>query len=305
MAKAFGIGVESTWDTPVTPNKFFDVTSEDIHIEKTPIEVATFRAPSTRAVENDQERVVGTFEALCNFQEVGFWLYQFMGDVDVTGVGPYTHTIPGSTGVTDTKSFTLEVERDFTAFTYPGMMMTAFGLDIQRGQALTVRGGYQGSSASVATGAATSPTYLTLDVAVPRQVVIDIDASPVDATNFTLDAVWPVDDPYVLGSISYGKQPLRQVLGVSFSFQYLFTVSTVYDLFVANTEIDVQVDVQTAGDEALTINLDKCRITEHPHPLDGRQRVLATASGIAFFNTTATENMQSIVINDQTTTDFS
>ena len=308
MARQAAFGLESTWNTGVTPTKVLEAVSESLHVEKTSININTIRSPQTRSTENDQERAVGDINAVVNFEEVQLLAFMFNGNVTTTGVGPYTHKYPGTSGVLEARrAITIEIERDFTAFTYPGMLCTALGIDIQRGQELRARTSWQGPSDNVSTAAATSLTYAALNVAVPRQVSIKIDGgAAIDAQSFTLDTVWPVDDPYVLGNTTYGVIPKsNDVLGVSFSFDYLLTaVATVDTAYLANTEVDIQADVQTSGTDALTINLNKCKFTEHQMPLDGRQRLVATARGSAYFDTTATGNFETIVINDTVNGDF-
>ena len=309
MARQVGFGKEVAWDTAVARTKFLEAISESLRVEKTPIEVQTLRSPSTRAVESDQTRAVGDIEFICNYQEIALLAYMFLGNVTTTGAGPYTHTSPGASGVDQTRRpFSIEVVREDTVFLYPGMKMIAFGLDIQRGQEARVRTSWQGGSANVANPSATSPTFLTLNTALPKEVTVNLDAAAQDAISFRLDCAWPVDDPYVLGSTTYGKEPKpNDVLRVAFSFEYLIeNLTDVYDVYIADTTVDIQVvaDTGAAGDEVLTINLNKCKITEHTNPTDGRQRYVATASGISFYDTDPTENIQIVTINDQATADF-
>ena len=112
-AKHFGIAPETTWNTLVAPTTYMEAQSEKLKLDKTEIVLETIRSRAARR-RYVAKRIVGgqppVFPA--NYQELGEYLYYLMGTVDVSGSGPYTHTIPASTGIADRKPFTAESMRD-------------------------------------------------------------------------------------------------------------------------------------------------------------------------------------------------
>lgn len=308
MARHVGFGKETAWDTPVAPSIFLEATSEGLAVVQTNIEVKTMRAISTRAVDKSGEHWEGPVEFVGNFQELHNLFYMLLGTVSTTGAGPYTHVIPDAAGaVLETrKSFTVEVQRGASgqAFTYEGGLMTGLTLDCQLGQEMRVGTTWIGSG-HTGPAAQTSSSFSTLDVVLPRQIAVKRGAVTLDATSFNLTVDWPHDSPEVLGSTTWASQPLpNDALAVGFSLEMLYTDETEYDIFIAGTDADMQVDIQTSGDEAFTLNMNKCKYTSHALPTDGRQRYRATIEGISYYDTDPTENISVTCINDAAKADF-
>jgi len=308
MPRHIGFGKESAWDTGVPPTIFLEGLSESIAVVQSNIEVKTMRAISTRAVDKSGEHWEGPAEFVGNFQELHNIFYMLLGSVSTTGAGPYTHVIPDAAGAVDDarKSFTIEVLRGVAgqAFTYTGGILTGLTLECQLGQEMRVGTTWIGAGHS-GPGAATSSSYSTLDVALPRQIAVKIDAAQQHATNFTLTVDWPHDAPEALGYTTWVAKPQpNDTLTVNYSFEMLYSDETQYDKFVAGDDVDIQVDIQTAGDEAFTLNLNKTRFTSFQLPTDGRQRYRAQIEGMSFYDTDPTENISVTVVNDKAKADF-
>src|SRR5262245_38336187 len=107
-----GFGKELTWGTAVARNKFFEARSENFAPRQENINIETMRSISLRAVDKSHEHWGGPTDLVLNFEEAATFLYMFFGNVTTTGAGPYTHSLPGTSGVDSArKSFTAEVKR--------------------------------------------------------------------------------------------------------------------------------------------------------------------------------------------------
>lgn len=297
-----GLGIESVYGTPVVPTAFFEVLREDIQLTREFIRIKTVRSKSTRQVHELVEVVRGTMEVALNYQDFPVLAYGLLGDVDTTGAGPYVHTLPGSTGLADRPSWTVEVKRDAsgTNWRYAGCIITGITLNVALNQEARATVSFIGASeANVASAVA---SYGDLDVILPKHATVNVDGSPADATGFDLVLAYPVDEPNVLGSVALARAPEDEdVLEVTGSFTALFEDLTIYDLADGETEVDVQLSCDSGGDELLVINMDVAKLPQATPHIEGRARQIQTVTFEAY-NTgaIATDPLQIIGTNDDT-----
>ena len=299
-----GFGFEVTEGTPVASTHFVEGVTESIQDEREFEEVQTIRSNSTRDVVQLKAWSAGDVEAVSNYQDLAHWFYMMLGSVDTTGVGPYTHTLPASTGIADRPAVTVEVERDNDTQTwrYPGCILNTLTITQGLDGSGRVTGNFKGRSSS--TGTSTTPTFPDFDVVLPTQATVSFDggSTTFDATQFELTISYPTDDPFVLGSATFGAtQDPSDVLSVTLSVEALFDGMTEYNNFDGSTDVDVQLVMNTGGDEVATINLNNTRMTQGTPHLDGRQRLTTTYNLTSYFDTTATENIQAVIVNDEST----
>lgn len=300
MARHFAMGEETTYGTAVTSfDVYMEALSESVQKEIAFERIQTIRTESTRKIEELNTAIRGDVEVVGNYQDLAHAFYALLGSVDTTGAGPYTHTTPASTGIATRPSWTVEISRDTTAQTwrYAGCILTGISVSVAVDQVM--RGTLSFIGKSEATGLISTATYAALDVVLPKECTMNFSGSSVDAISFNLSAAYPVDEPYTLGSTSFAKTPeSNDVLAVTGDVTVLFDDMTEYNFFDGSTDVDLQLSA-TNGTEKFIVNLDKARLTQATPHLEGRARLQATYAFETYFNTTATENMQVVVVNDQ------
>ena len=304
-ARHVGFGAETTWGTAVTPTRFFEALSESLAPQKTFEDIETIRGYSTREVVKLSEIVSGDVEILANYDGIGILYKHLLGSVDTAGTDPYTHTFPASSGIPSVDRIGLgltgEVRKgDALVFTYAGMKITGlthtFGTDASSKMTVSMSGKSETTGSS-----ATTASYETLLPMKPSTVTVSMDGSALSALSCTLTVENPLDEPFTLGTTTLDTEPDRSgVLKVSASIEVLFDDFTEYDKFKSESDVDVQL-VADNTTESLTYNLDKCRIRSFAVPLQGRDRLRGTIEVEAFYNTDATENIQVVLVNHNST----
>lgn len=307
-----GIGVESTWGTPVAATKFFRLLREDIQLEKEFIRIKTVESKSNLAVRESFGAVRGSLEFVVGYQDIHLLYYLFFGNTTRTGAGPYTWTSPGTSGLTTRVPITVEVKRDSVTdtFRYAGCVITSMALSQPGDDVCRVTVGIMG--ASVADGTAATASYVTdsaTDLVVPSEVSVLVDAAAYTAQDLSINMNWPVDEPRKLGSTTFALQPQdSDVFSIEGSVGGIWTDQTVYDKYISQATVDIQVAaaIDGAPPEAMTINFDAAKIIQATPHITGRERLPGPFTFEAFSTgVTATDPIQTVVVNDQVGTSTS
>lgn len=305
MSVHIGIGKETTPGTPVAPTVFFEAMSEDVQLEREFIRIKTIRSDVTRKVSEAFSLVRGSFTVIGNYQDIHWLFYAILGSSTVTGAGPYTHTAPATGGIAATlPSFTIEARRkDLDAMTwrYAGCKVVSLGLSVTLNQEARLVVGVLGWAET--TGTAASETWPDLDVMLPKECTVNVDGTAVDAVSFNLNMNFPHDEPNVLGSSALTIEPEKNdVLEVTGDFEELTPDAlTNYNKFDGSTDVDVALVADTGGDETLTINMNKTRVTQATPHNNERERLKGVFEFESYFDTTATANLQAVTTNDDAT----
>ncbi|RMF18884.1 MAG: hypothetical protein D6760_13545 [Deltaproteobacteria bacterium] len=304
-ARHFGIGEETTWGTAVTPTRFYEALSESVERQKGFDEIASIRSYSTQQIVTLNDIIRGDVEILGNYDGIGLLFKHLIGSVDTTGTGPYTHTFPASTGIPSTDriglSLTLEMRRDGSlVWTYAGAKITGLAHSFGTDQASRMTWSFLAKSETTGSSA-TTPTWPTLLPMSPSQASISFDGTTLDARSVALTVENPVDETFLLGSTTLSKEPDRSdVLKVTATAEVLFDSFTQYSKFQSGADVDVQIKSDN-GTESITYNLNKCRITSATPHVSGRERLVATYEITSYYDTTATENIQVVLVNNDAT----
>jgi len=304
-ARHIGVGEETTWGTAVTPTRFYEALSESVQREKSYDEIATIRSFSTRQIITLNDLVKGDVEILANYDGIGVLFKHLIGSVDTTGTGPYTHTFPASTGIPSTDriglGLTLEFRRDGSlVWTYAGAKITGMSHSFGTDQASRMTFSFLAKGETTGSSA-TTPSYSTLLPMSPSHVTVKFDGTALDAANCVVTVENPVDETFLLGSTSLDKEPDRSdVMKVTASVEVLFDSFTQYAKFQNDSDVDVAIEV-TNGTESLTYNLNKCRLTQATPHMSGRERLKATYEITSYYDTDATENLQIVLTNNDST----
>ena len=302
MARFLGLGPESAYATPVAPTVFLEAESEQIRDEPVTEAIQTIRTRSVRANEILTASARGPATVLANYQDMANLFYYLLGDVDVTGAGPYTHTVPGSTGVADRPSLTVEVTRDGTggaqSWRYAGMFLTQLQLSVAVDQVMRAQLGFLGKEE--ATGTAGTPSWPDLDLVLPRHCTMEIDSVSVPVRRFSINLQAPVSEPSVLGSERFGSTPADSAgMSVAGEAEVVFDDMVTYNKFAARTHVPVVLTCSTSGDEDMVLTMGDALLTAYTPQLDGRNQLVAPVTWASQFATTATDIIQAVVINDR------
>ena len=303
-----GFAAESTYGTWVAPSSFLEVISENLRTERAFDNIETFRGFSTREIVELNRIVRGDMEVLANYEGLT-WLFRYLiGASDTTddGGGNYTWTFPGSSGIPaadrEGQSLAITVRRDDSLYwNYGGMKPISFGhsFGVDAAQRMTV--GWVGKDETTDTTGSTA-SYPTLKPMDPADAGISFDANALAASSVQINIENPVDELRILGSKVLGREPVRNgVLRVTFTADAVFENFTAfYDSFDGVSDVDVQIS-SSNGTESIIYNFNKCRILQATPAVSGRDRLIATIEGESFYNTDATENVEVVLLNTDTT----
>ena len=304
MSRHLGVGKETTYGTGVAPVVYFDIVSESLASKHNDEEIKTIRTWSSRQYETLSVSWSGDIEVIANFHDIGILLKHFFGGVTTTGAAdPWTHTFPPTTGIPaagrDGLSLTSEVQRDATATTwrYDGGKITGFGFTAAADSLPKFSFSLMGKGEG--TGTAGTPSYETWAPMLSKHIAVTFDGTALDAQSVNLNASFPVDEPSVLGSIEFGKEPTENdVLAVSGDVTVYFEDLVQYNKFDTLADVDIQIKVTDTASRDLEFNLNKCRLTEATPAVSGRERLMATYNFVSYYDTDATENLQIVLKND-------
>ena len=182
MLAQVGIKTETTWGTPVTPDRFTPLISESVTEKIARMESAGI-APGVRVLRSAQwaagdVEISGDLGFELYQQGMGLWFRHMFGAVSTSGSNPYTHTFtPGD--LTD-DFFTLQIGKPDVSgtvqpFTYTSCSVTEWELAAKAGELVTLGVSVVGkslatgtslASASYGTGSGTPFTYLHSSVSV-------------------------------------------------------------------------------------------------------------------------------------------
>lgn len=131
----FGVKDEVSWGTEVTPDRFFEIRSEGIQLQRQKIESQGLRSGRRNLNRSGiyswyHKGAVGPVEMEWMTKGMAYWLEHMFGtsttevDTPVAGANRHTGTISTTTG----KSFTAQVARDLQPFTYLGCKLASWEL---------------------------------------------------------------------------------------------------------------------------------------------------------------------------------
>ena len=245
LAAQLGLGVESTWGTAATVNRFFEFTSEDLKLEVERLESAGLRA-GNRVLRSDRfvvgtKAVSGSVSLDMTAENSGLLFKHALGKVTTT-------TLSGSAKqhlceVDDPYSlgFTMEVGRpgnDGTvrAFQYTGMKVSNFTLSSSTNELLTGEFSFVGKDESTA-GSLTAASYpASQELLSFVGATITVDGSAYEAKEFSVEVDNGLDaERYILGSQTINQPVAAGMMEITGSVTAEFKDLTAYNRFVNAT----------------------------------------------------------------------
>lgn len=307
-ARYFGIGQETTYGTAVAPTRFFEALSESVEKKMDFESVETIRAYSPVDLALLKYRVEGDVEVLANYDGIGLVLKHLLGSGETASTTtPYTWTFPTSAGVPSTDKvglgLTLRVRRsDALYWNYAGAKITGMRHSFGTDQSSRMNFSFLAKTESTSTTSTASIAYSTLRPMKPSHVTVKFDGgAELAARSATIEVQDPHDQPFGLGSTTFVAEPDRSgVRKVTGSVEVLYTDNTEFAKFDGSTVVDVEIKA-TDGTYSITYNANKCRLTQATPHLRGRERLAATYTFESYFDATATENLQAILITTDAT----
>lgn len=297
-----GLGVESTYATSVAPTLFFECFNENVKFDPVDEEQALIRSPHIAKIKRLGGVVRGDIEIALGYQEAAHLLYGILGSVTTSGAGPYTHTSPGTQGITKRPSWTLEIGRDNTprTFRYDGMIIVGLALAIAPDQQVRATVSFVGSDETK--GVVATPSYTTDDM-LPSHCTVTIDAASQETMAVNINIARPVDERLQLGQSVFTTQPPDSG---PFNVAGDFTIRdeanlTNYAKFYAANDVDLTFLADSGNPETLTLNMNKARLKQATPNVDGQAMSEATYEFVSYLDTVATGSIQSVTINDEVT----
>jgi hypothetical protein len=287
LSAQLGVANESTWGTPVTVTKFYELLSETLKHEPTWLDSAGLKAGQsfTRASRVAQSRVDVNGEITLEHADrgaaggggMGQWWKHALGSAITTGTviatTAYRQThVPGPK---TTFGQTIQVGRPQTdgtvkAFTYEGCKVSQWVFSCSDGEiaqlALTISGQQELTATGLA--AASFPTGVgnfsfadasvftlggTPTTAAGRTTIAGGVPIVTVAKGITLTGATPMaTERYGLGNAGQKKEPIENGIStITGTLDAEFTSQAeIYDLFKANTTTAIQLDFVKAGTDA-------------------------------------------------------
>lgn len=313
LSAQLGIAEEVTPGTIVTPDRFFEFTSESLALDIERIESEGLRPNRRNLGTSDwaagRQGVSGDIELEVQPNGLGVLLKHMLGSVATTTPGGATnarlHT--ATIGALDGDSLTIQVGRtgvDGTtrAFTYAGCKINEWELSAEVDWFLSLTLGIDGMSESTATGLATA-SYPAVNVPlVWTQGAITVGGSAFDVTSFSLSGSNNLAvDRYFISATTPGtkrqqlEHELREYTG---TLEAEFTDLTAYNRFVNGTHAAVTATftgalIEGALNYSVTVTLPSVRFDGETPTVGGEGiigvslpfRVLGEDMSIAVQNT--------------------
>lgn len=229
LASQFGYKSESTVGTPVTVDKFLDITSESMKVQMGRASATTKRsgqrvARSDRAVPY-QLGATGSISLPMLTKGGGILLTHALGSTSTAGPTDATYTHTNTIGDLTGKSLTIQFDRPFAggasqAFTYNGCKITKAEWSLVQGGVLEAMYEFDAWSETTATSLA-SPSYASgAEVVAFPSASFTVAGSQVDLVDYkcTLTNGLKTDRRYIAGSASKGEQLENAMRSITVQF---------------------------------------------------------------------------------------
>ena len=296
----FGFGIEGTWGSAQTRNRFYRGVSSNIRAMPAWNRRSVLsRGPNATKMFKGMVPVSGDIEVLAAYEGMGTLYKLILGDAAASsGSGPYTHTYVMANSL---PSASVEVVADNEGYAelYTGVMVSKAVLSVKAGEEMRLKVSFlaedelQGQSA-------TSPTYTANDGTVD---VLHYEAGSVGWNSGTYSV-------YSMEVSLDNKLVARDKLGSTASKQFVrgdyteITIKLELDWeddfnseWLAGTQSDLSVTF-TSGSNTFTVNLHNAQVIDEGHPVNavGVTRQTVTLRGLS---DGTDEGMSIVVVNGQ------
>lgn len=277
----FGVKTEVAWGTPVVVDRFFEIRSESVQLQKQLIPSEGLRANRRNLNRSDtyaQYSKGATGDVVFEWQNKGmaWWLLHMLGALAApveSPTGVYTHV--GSIASTTGKSFTAQIAKDDAPFTYDGVKVSTWEMACGLDELLVATIGVMAKSETTATAEATASYPTALRPMSFAHGALTVGGTPTDVTSFTLSGDNNLPERWFFGAVN--KEPLDQGRTIEGTFESEFEDLTIYNRFVNGTEAALvltftsNVDILGASGNPylMTINCPSVRYDGETPNVDG------------------------------------
>jgi hypothetical protein len=137
----------------------------------------------------------------------------------------------------------------------------------------------------------------------PTECVVSLDGTSKNVERFSLELVWPVDEPSKLGSTILARKPRdSDTLEVRGSFVLLeHDAAGAFTKFSSYADADLGFVATGASGDSATININKVKILQATPALDGRQTPKPEVQFVAYLDAALGSAIQFVGVNDKAT----
>jgi len=280
-----GIGIESSYATRKTPDKFYDFVGHSVSLEQELLlhESIAHRAPPLGVAGS--RRVSGDFEGILDSLNCLRLMYLLLGSCDTTpdeagSPTAYKHELTPSN---ELPSFTLELNHDYTKSRFlVGCGLNRIEIRANAGELVTFTAEVTGSNEEV--DSASSPSTVT----VGTPFVFHKAALKKNGTTLALVKTFSLrienniaDDVFVLGQQGLAKL-IPQALTIEGELELVFEDESMYNTFLNASDFELELEL-TGGStgstvsgfetEKLVITLPKVMLSEGTWQFSRREMV--------------------------------
>lgn len=260
IAGQLGLAAESTWGTPVTVTRFYELISESISYEIARIESEGIRSEQ-RVIRSDDwtpgtKRVSGSVELELSTKNMALVFVHALGGLSTSGAGPYTHTITPAT--LTGKGLTVQVGRpssDGTVqpFTFDGVKITAWELAFELDQIVKLTLELVGQDQTTGTALATASYTASNSLLAFTHGAITVGGSAVKVKSGTIRGENPLNlDRVFLGDTTINEPIENGRREYTFDLACEFESLTALNRIVNGTEAALSVAF-TRSTDSITV----------------------------------------------------
>jgi hypothetical protein len=310
-----GFAKETTWNTAVTPTRFFEFTGEPVKPVVGRVESKGIRA-GARALRNDRSQPVakgaaGTFELEVPTKGFGFWLEHMLGGTPTIGsVTDSNYTQTAALGSLVGKGFTAQAGKPFNPytstqpFTASGGKVTSWALSLEKEGLLMCSLDMDFATHTTATALATASYPANFTQFTWANAGITIGGTSVCVSKFELkcDNGLAVDNYMICNSTTKHEPAESGLRKLSWSLECEFADMTQVNRVLSTTRDGMQAAIVATflGPEIhggatlpqLQITLPAARFDDGLPEVKGTDPLTLSLSGIATDDGTATTACQ-------------
>ncbi len=241
-----GVGVESTFGTPVALQDYIEIIDESIKVQSPPIAKASLRGPWHRGYFQGRKIVSGDLNTEIFFEGHERFLKQAFGD-PVTSVveagAVFDHLFTPADVLPP--GLTLGINRDTKYFRYPGTKINQVAFNVSLDQ--VARAVYSCVCKDETQETVPSPSFPAELLPVFHEAVLKIDDVDFDVDVFDISVGNNLSaERFKLGS-RLVKEPVRNDIGiVEGSFTGEFVDSVQYDKYLAGTPVNLKLIITSS-----------------------------------------------------------
>jgi len=267
FGSAVGVGVESTWGTPVSRTNWVRITSwglkRTLEIVPRP-HLGTTSATSTNRRQHftASDDAGGSFEYLCAYDDSSILLLTHaLGAVATTGTGPYVHTVTLASSAGNGLSIE-GLNGNGSAEVFEGCLLTRTEISISAAEVMKIRHDVIGETSQGLASAGT-PTFSSNgeEVLHSHAGQFSFDSVTHDLVDLSIIVDHKLAKRQLLGSTLTKRPQLSDYLEVTGRLTVEYIVDTTNTKWLAGTQGDATITFTGSGNNVLAMTLQNLYIS--------------------------------------------